>query len=86
MTSKKQMKSAARLYAVQALFQMEASDQTLDSVREQFVDHRFGAIMEGDTYAEGNVDLFDAISAECRQPTGQNRSNDRSRLGCQMAN
>jgi len=61
MTSKKQMKSAARLYAVQALFQMEASDQTLDSVRQQFVDHRFGAILEGDTYGEGNVDLFDEI-------------------------
>jgi N utilization substance protein B len=61
MTSKKQMKSAARLYAVQALFQMESSDQSLDDVREQFVTHRFGAVLEGDTYAEGNVDLFDAI-------------------------
>jgi N utilization substance protein B len=61
MTSKKQMKSASRLYAVQALFQMEASDQTMDEVREQFINHRFGATMEGEEFAEGNVDLFDAI-------------------------
>lgn len=61
MTSKKQMKSASRLYAVQALFQMEASDQTTEEVRDQFVNHRFGATMEGAEYSEGNVDLFDAL-------------------------
>ena len=61
MTSKKQMKSASRLYAVQALFQMEASDQGMNEVRDQFVDHRFGATLEGEEYAEGNVDLFDAL-------------------------
>ncbi|MEM7241304.1 MAG: transcription antitermination factor NusB [Pseudomonadota bacterium] len=56
-----QSKSAARLYAVQALFQMEAADQTIDDVRDQFVDHRFGAVIEGDEYAEGDVDLFEAL-------------------------
>ena len=61
MTSKKQMKSASRLYAVQALFQMEASDQGMNEVRDQFVDHRFGATLEGEEYAEGNIDLFDAL-------------------------
>ena len=61
MTSKKQMKSASRLYAVQALFQMEASDQDMNEVRDQFVDHRFGATLEGEEYAEGNIDLFDAL-------------------------
>ena len=61
MTSKKQMKSASRLYAVQALFQMEASDQGMNEVRDQFVDHRFGAILEGEEYAEGNIDLFDSL-------------------------
>lgn len=58
MTDKRQMKSAARLYAVQALFQMEHSAQTIDDVRVQFEDHRFGATYEGDEMAEGNVDLF----------------------------
>ena len=42
------MKSAARLYAVQALFQMEASGQTVEAVRAEFETHRFGAIYEGE--------------------------------------
>jgi N utilization substance protein B len=58
---KRQMKSAARLYAVQALFQMEASGQALDRVRSEFETHRFGAIYEGDEMAEGDVDLFGRI-------------------------
>lgn len=58
---KKQMKSAARLYAVQALFQMEASAQTVESIRREFETHRFGAIYDGDEMAEGNVDHFRAV-------------------------
>lgn len=59
MTSdKRQMKSAARLFAVQALFQMEHSAQTIDSVRVEFEDHRFGAVYDGAEMAEGNVKLF----------------------------
>jgi N utilization substance protein B len=57
-TEKRQMKSAARLFAVQALFQMEASGASVRAVREEFESHRFGAEIEGETYAEGNVDLF----------------------------
>ena len=53
-----QMKSASRLYAVQALFQMEATGAALDPVREEFETHRFGAHIEGTEWAEGNVDLF----------------------------
>jgi N utilization substance protein B len=52
------MRSAARLYAVQALFQMEASGQTVEAVREEFETHRFGAEYDGETLAEGDVDLF----------------------------
>ena len=55
---KRQMKSAARLYAVQALFQMEASGQTVDQIRVEFETHRFGEELDGDAMAEGNVDLF----------------------------
>jgi N utilization substance protein B len=58
---KRKMKSAARLYAVQALFQMEHSDQTADQVRAEFLDHRFGATYEGDEMAEGDADLFAAL-------------------------
>ncbi|MEL6508885.1 MAG: transcription antitermination factor NusB [Pseudomonadota bacterium] len=55
---KRKMKSAARLYAVQALFQMEAGSQTVDKVMREFEDHRFGATYEGDEMAEGDIDLF----------------------------
>ncbi|MDG2294399.1 MAG: transcription antitermination factor NusB [Paracoccaceae bacterium] len=55
---KRKMKSASRLYAVQALFQMEHSDQTSDAVCEEFLDHRFGADYDGAQFAEGDVDLF----------------------------
>ncbi len=58
---KKQMKSAARLYAVQALFQMEASGQTVESVQAEFENHRFGAVYDGDEMAEGDVTHFRAI-------------------------
>ena len=55
---KRRMKSAARLYAVQALFQMEQSGQTVEAVEREFEDHRFGATYDGDEMAEGDVDLF----------------------------
>lgn len=58
---KKQMKSAARLYAVQALFQMESSNQTVEAVQREFEDHRFGAVYDGDEMAEGDVAHFRAL-------------------------
>ncbi|MGR3757569.1 MAG: transcription antitermination factor NusB [Tranquillimonas sp.] len=58
MTNKRQMKSAARLYAVQALFQMEQSGQSVDKVRAEFETHRLGAVYDGDEMAEADLDLF----------------------------
>lgn len=55
---RRKMKSASRLYAVQALFQMEHSGQTVERVIAEFEDHRFGATYEGDEMAEGDIDLF----------------------------
>ncbi|EEX11176.1 transcription antitermination factor NusB [Ruegeria lacuscaerulensis ITI-1157] len=55
---KRLMKSAARLYAVQALFQMEQSGQTTEQVVNEFLDHRFGAVYEGDEMLEGDSALF----------------------------
>lgn len=55
---KRKMRSAARLYSVQALFQMEAIGQTLDSVRIEFLDHRFGAVYDGDEMIEGDSGHF----------------------------
>ncbi|MXQ07972.1 transcription antitermination factor NusB [Alphaproteobacteria bacterium GH1-50] len=57
-TASRQMKSAARLYAVQALFQMEASGQSAPAVEREFEDFRFGAEIDGEELAEGDVDLF----------------------------
>ena len=42
MNDKKQMRSAARLYAVQALFQMEASGQSADRIQREFLHWRIG--------------------------------------------
>jgi N utilization substance protein B len=61
---RRQMKSAARLYAVQALFQMEASETDLEDVRQEFLDHRFGAETEEGEFVEGNVNLFETLIFE----------------------
>ena len=58
---KRKMKSAARLYAVQALFQMEQSGQTSEAVVGEFLEHRFGATYEGDEMIEGDAGLFRRI-------------------------
>jgi N utilization substance protein B len=55
---KRQMKSASRLYAVQALFQMESSAQTVQAVCREFETHRFGATYDEGEFAEGDVDHF----------------------------
>ena len=61
---KRKMKSAARLYAVQALFQMEHSGQTVETVMTEFEDHRFGATYDGDEMAEGDPVLFRRLMAD----------------------
>lgn len=58
---KRKMKSASRLYAVQALFQMEHSSLTVEKVRLEFLDHRFGEILDGSEMAEGDSKLFTQI-------------------------
>lgn len=62
MSDKKQMKSAARLYAVQALFQMEAAGQTVDKVRQEFRDYRIGAVIDENEMAEADLGLFDGLT------------------------
>ena len=61
---KRQMRSASRLYAVQALFQMEALGEALEDIQEEFETFRFGATIGGDTYAEGDLKLFRALLSE----------------------
>ncbi len=57
----RQMKSAARLYAVQALFQMEAAEATADQVVLEFLDHRFGESLDEGEMVEGDPKLFRAL-------------------------
>ncbi len=56
--STKKMRSAARLYAVQALFQMEASGQSAPSVQREFEDFRLGVEIDGEVLSEADIDLF----------------------------
>jgi len=58
---KKQMKSAARLYAVQALFQMEVSGQTVERIQREFETHRFGEVIDDNEMADGDADHFRAL-------------------------
>ncbi len=51
-------RSAARLAAVQALYQMEIAGTDWQAVRREFEDHRLGAEIEGAQYREADVELF----------------------------
>ena len=63
--AKRKMRSASRLYAVQALFQMEHSAQGAAAVTAEFLSHRFGAELEdGIEMNDGDVDLFKALVDE----------------------
>lgn len=59
----RRMRSAARLYAVQALFQMEAADQGAEDVMDEFETHRIGATIDGETFAEPDRPHFRALLA-----------------------
>ncbi len=54
----RKMKSASRLYAVQALFQMEHSSLSVDTVCEEFIEFRLGEENNGLKFVDGNQDLF----------------------------
>ena len=58
---KRKMRSVSRLYALQALFQMEQSKQSADTVRSEFLTHRFGAEYDGEQLEQGDIDLFTQI-------------------------
>ena len=55
---KRKMKSAARFFAVQALFQMEHSNQSYTQVAAEFENHRFGEEFDGYEMLEGDYTLF----------------------------
>jgi len=56
-------RSAARLAAVQALYQMEMEGTPLAKLLHEFHEHRLGATIEDETYADAEVAFFDDIVA-----------------------
>jgi transcription antitermination protein NusB len=54
-------RSAARLAAVQALYQMEMEGTPLAKLLHEFHEHRLGATIEDTKYEEAEVDFFDDI-------------------------
>jgi N utilization substance protein B len=56
-----QARSAARLGAVQTLFQMELSEQDVDGAIRDYMDHRSGAEIDGVQYAEADAKLLDSV-------------------------
>jgi len=56
-------RSAARLAAVQALYQQEMEGTPLSRLLKEFHDHRIGATIEDEQYHEAEIDFFDDIVA-----------------------
>ena len=54
-------RSAARLAAVQALYQRDMEGTALPKLLDEFHQHRLGREIEGDTYADAEVPFFDDI-------------------------
>lgn len=55
---KRRQKSAARLYSVQALYQMEISGQTVERVAREFESHRFGMIVDEVEFSDADSTHF----------------------------
>ena len=58
---KRKIRSTTRLYAIQALFQMEQLGQSTDEVVEEFVAHRFGEEYEEGQLSDGDEALFKSV-------------------------
>lgn len=56
-----QARSASRLAAVQALYQMQMESTALPRLLDEFHQHRLGAEIEGDEYADADTAFFDDI-------------------------
>jgi N utilization substance protein B len=54
-------RSAARLAAVQALYQQEMEGTEAARLIHEFHHHRLGATIEGDTYADAEISFFDDL-------------------------
>lgn len=60
-TTRSVSRSAARLAAVQALYQLEMEGTPLAQLLHEFHEHRLGATIEDATYAEAEQSFFDDL-------------------------
>ena len=61
MNARSKSRSAARLAAVQALYQRHMEDTPLARLLDEFHQHRLGREIEDAQYAEAEVDFFDDV-------------------------
>ena len=61
MKARTKARSAARLAAVQALYQLDMDATPLPKLLDEFHRHRLGAEIEGDQYAEAETAFFDDV-------------------------
>lgn len=61
MKARSKARAAARLAAVQALYQLDMEGTGLERLLDEFHQHRLGAEIEGDQYADAEVAFFDDI-------------------------
>jgi transcription antitermination protein NusB len=59
--SRSKTRSAARLAAVQALYQLEMEGTPMAQLLHEFHEHRLGATIEDVTYANAEVDFFNDV-------------------------
>ncbi len=61
MKASSKARAAARLAAVQALYQLDMEGTPLAQLLDEFHRHRLGAEIEGDQYAQAEVAFFDDV-------------------------
>ncbi len=61
MKARSKARSAARLAAVQALYQLDMEATAMAQLLDEFHRHRLGAEIEGDQYAQAEVPFFDDV-------------------------
>ncbi|MDR3515445.1 MAG: transcription antitermination factor NusB [Azospirillaceae bacterium] len=59
--SAKARRRAARLTAVQALYQIELAGEAVETVVREFIDHRIGQDLDGEAYVPADPTLFSDI-------------------------
>ncbi|MFM5916368.1 MAG: transcription antitermination factor NusB [Novosphingobium sp.] len=61
MKARSKARAAARLAAVQALYQLDMEAPAMAQLLDEFHRHRLGAEIEGDQYAEAEIPFFDDV-------------------------